>query len=817
MASPFGQYQGGIAPISGISEAGANIGKNIQYGYNAFGNSLAEGIQKYTAGVQENEMIDQEAQGLGMQLKQYHDMFANNPEYSDFSKQLSPYVEKLSKLPEMSLAQKRGALNSAKVAFANIGQNLQMYDKFLQMEKVSAMQKTLEQPIEQNLKGESLKYSTPLYIKQALVKFDTNRPYDIQEREFVDSLYKNNQNNPNQQIDVSQALSSYRQAVKDASSELAKSNPVGNVISEQVDSQISRRSKEDLSPAEQMRYQDIVNKSASELLSKKQKLSEKTSQTNVLAGDLNKYLLTKNSKGNLVRNEEYEKLRSNVYDYAKTRNLQNEAENLGISIDKEKLKEAQHLDNKLEVGVAGAIRKTPNENRFWSDIENKIFETRNKTRIEQRKSLLENKDIQSKISEYAKGNFGETGIPSEAIDLATKLGFNREDYGFESPAPFLFRDSNGNITFGARQVSPDYSNVRTFSENAPLGLGAIFAPAQYGELVQEMPSALADFFSRIKEGKINKETGTVEFEKSKQETSIPRKKPIWEKTPEEITSSSVAVSPETSKEKPVKLSLGEINVGSEQRVRSVSREEQNQILRQRFAKILGKKDINGNYVVPNDFDQIMKFFAPSEPVIKYVQGVGNMLQQPDGKWEVIKGQGIQDVRKERTGVYGSINQETGEMSEVEMGIKGSGIMVSGIFTGSDAANDRFQEDMTAFSDARRGLKRMIEVNDKGAEMWSPSLAGEMKTEVANVIAAIRKDVVGGGQVSDYENKLLKDIVADPTRIFSLESSDRAALQALLERTERKILAYGNGRGLNVRLVGYGLTPEENARKVVKNL
>ena len=803
MPSSFGQYQSGIEAATGnLVPAYSKMAELTASSIAGFGQNLSAGIQKYQANSQENEMIDQEAQGLGMQLKQFHDMFGSNPEYAPFAEQLNPYIEKLAKIPEMSLAQKRGALNGAKIAFSNIGQNLNMYDKFMQMEKVSAMQKALETPIETNLKGESLKYSAPLYVKEGLSKFSISKDYASQERDFVNYIYKQNKDNPRNTIDITQALSSYRQSVKDAANELSKTNPIGNIISEQVDAQIARRSKEGLSPAEQMAYGKTVNVSAEELA----KARGTTNTPTVLQGDLNKYLTTTDSKGNIIPNESYRNLQKNLSGnplnvqnknrYLFERKLEQDAKSLGIWDEKERLK-AQKLDNALEKGEFEAGKVRPNENAYYQNILNKVNEVKNSKQIELRKSLLEDKDVQSKIAEYAKGNFDEIGLPSKALELANKLGFDRTDYGFNM-------------------------NARTLAESLPLGIGAVAIPMQYGEVQEKLPPALVDFFSRIKEGKINKETATVDVGKpniaDNQQQQINRSKPIWEQTQSELKNNPVSEKITNIENKePDKLKLSKINIGSQEQYKQLQQAEKTQILKQTYAKILGKKDANGNYIVPYDFEQTMKFFAPSEPVIRNVAGVGMMIQQPDGKWEQLKGGGFQDVRKEGMGVFGKVDPNTGELEEQEVGIKGSGIMVSGIYKGSDASLDKFYDDMGAFSDARRGLRRALEVNAMTGESLNPSLRGEMAVEVSMIISGLRKDVVGGGQVSDYENKLLQTIVKEPTAIFSLESADKAALQAILARTERKILAYGNGRGLNVRLSDMGLTPTQFARDTVRGL
>jgi hypothetical protein len=128
MASNFAQYTNGVVMPTGISEAGANVGRFAQQGLSSFGASLGEGLQAYNENKAKDQILTSEAEALGSQIQQYAQMFGNSPEHAEFAKSLQPYIEKLSKVPSMSLTQKMGTVTSVKAGFANIGQNLQAFE-----------------------------------------------------------------------------------------------------------------------------------------------------------------------------------------------------------------------------------------------------------------------------------------------------------------------------------------------------------------------------------------------------------------------------------------------------------------------------------------------------------------------------------------------------------------------------------------------------------------------------------------------------------------------------------------------------------------
>lgn len=213
MASSFGQYTSGIQPIQGISEAGARIGATYERGMSALGEGLAKGIDTYYKATAESAMIDQKAQALGNQLMQFESIFGQNPEYDKFGQLLKQQAETIAKIPEMSLAKKRGALNGAEVAFSQIGTQLQMFTAMKDMNEQRAYAESQRQ------ENNPTKEIVDKIIPMALSNFDyKNKSYTANELEFTKGLDALKAQGV--QIDVPAKLEEYRTRVSEAAGTL---------------------------------------------------------------------------------------------------------------------------------------------------------------------------------------------------------------------------------------------------------------------------------------------------------------------------------------------------------------------------------------------------------------------------------------------------------------------------------------------------------------------------------------------------------------------------------------------------------------------
>lgn len=79
-------------------------------------------------------------------------------------------------------------------------------------------------------------------------------------------------------------------------------------------------------------------------------------------------------------------------------------------------------------------------------------------------------------------------------------------------------------------------------------------------------------------------------------------------------------------------------------------------------------------------------------------------------------------------------------------------------------------------------------SDMGLRTEAQTLAGVLKGQ-------LRTNVVGPGAVTDKEQELLDTIVADPTRLFSLDENNKRALETLLSHVDRQTASKVQASGL----------------------
>lgn len=209
----------------------------------------------------------------------------------------------------------------------------------------------------------------------------------------------------------------------------------------------------------------------------------------------------------------------------------------------------------------------------------------------------------------------------------------------------------------------------------------------------------------------------------------------------------------------------------------------------------------GKKTLPSGFNAWFKQAVPeSEARVVYVDGIQLLWDgQKFTQVAAAKAPSIKEIRENLVGVYGNQDAE-GNLVPSEF-IPESGVYLSGIFRGSDSADSKFREDMGNLIDARGSVQRLQAINDKFGEALSLKDAGIAKVDLMNLKAALRRDIVGVGQVSNYEQKLLEDVIADPTAFLSFEPKDRAILLALAERIDRKIANNAAQFGLRAEIRG----------------
>jgi hypothetical protein len=130
-----------------------------------------------------------------------------------------------------------------------------------------------------------------------------------------------------------------------------------------------------------------------------------------------------------------------------------------------------------------------------------------------------------------------------------------------------------------------------------------------------------------------------------------------------------------------------------------------------------------------------------------------------------------------------------------------GVRLNGIFSGTVDGAQAFRKDYSHMANVRTAISRLVEINESGYESLSPSMRQEADQLQSEIIAALRVPIIGPGQVAVPEQEILQRIVKNPTGIFSLEASDRAALKGLMSRVDRELVNWPKSMGLEVNIAG----------------
>jgi hypothetical protein len=85
--------------------------------------------------------------------------------------------------------------------------------------------------------------------------------------------------------------------------------------------------------------------------------------------------------------------------------------------------------------------------------------------------------------------------------------------------------------------------------------------------------------------------------------------------------------------------------------------------------------------------------------------------------------------------------------------------------------------------------------------WNAKVWGEAKALLPQIKAGLRTDIIGVGTVSNYEQELINDVVANPTLFWSLESSDRAKIAVIMDKISNRLVQEPANYGLEVKVAG----------------
>lgn len=800
MAKTFGQYTGGIQAIQGINEFGAQQAAGIERTMAGLSNSITMGMKGYAENRDKREITAAKGAGLYESLKFMQANIRDNPELGQFADRFEPIMKKFSQFESMSTNQQAGFLIEAEAFEKSITPNLALYEKGLTARTRQGVQDALskEVKIPDNQGGyvKGTPFSTTDTIEQnlalarksfevqaktgGLTKFDINSALEKLTTQWENGFANDPnmaKNDPKLRDAILKNISDYRVQNKlagDLAGQTSEEYGTGENIISQVMALGEAQQAAGTSAAKALENQDMAaTLEAQSKVKTPAKADNSKAKEELIAGDINKYLVKESADGKLTLNKNYEKLKTSVPVGDTYRYIENDAKRAG-TWNQEEYDKAVAADKILESNVNFYQRKAPNENAYYDSL-------RKETGVAQRKQAIQD----PRVADFAKGDFGENGIPSEALKLAETLGFQRSDYGI---------------------------GIKGFGEMLPFGTGAVFAPAGYGEATNELPRALQDFFGRVKEGKYDKTTGVVDtgrpadagkndFIQPIKAQSVEALKPIWEKagktgeTKSLVSEAKPEVAPANKYAKTFDFNAN-IQEGVKEGFRQETFAEEKERVRQWFVT-------NNKGIIPSSLDEVYSSIRPETSV--------RFMPAPDGGQVMITPKGAQYIPPVKTTAltdeaiskqtlyrYGTRTADGTIIPEERA--KGSGIKLAGVAMGGEESAKEFKKLHDDTVKARILIPKLLAMYKQGKvsrTLIPQAMWGDAESLLAQLKAAIRVETVGTGPVALPEHMMILERIGDPRKFFQFDTVGEAKLNSIMKSMEDALV--NNSAGVKVTI------------------
>lgn len=833
MASPFQRYQSGIEASTGnLVPAYGQMGQQTASAIAGFGQNLAQGLQQYNENSAKNEVLTAEAEQLGNQIRMFAAQFGDSPEHKPFADSLQPYIEQLAKVPSQSLTQKMGTVTGVKAAFGNIGQQLQVFEmmrKERMARDMNAARGGVREFDEQTV--------PTAIIPSGKLPYFYNKNYTEQEGELVRLTNEAKARGAN--VDLPTVLDNWRKGLKaNAMSRPDLPPQIKEALVKQIDAGegLTENIQTDESGvtdyAKEAEMYDKASTSVKDQLAppkveapvdKGTAPDKATEQTRSLITDTISKLEGMKKTKETLSDSEFNKLVDKdpaSSRYAKVANL--EAQGWRKSVDdKGKVSWSKETENK-QVSDAlaiykGELNKLPKPAKQTESPEDvaKTAETELKD-INAQLEALKKAEEEGNTLQYGTGRtFGNFLMRKvgDAAEWAAKGTIKQAiiDSGVDLNDPEAVRkevQKFGNSYAGhAGAVIKQYLNA--LNTNPIYGAGGekditvkqsklIEAEIQKSILDKkngQFALSLAKFTGDTEGQKIALQAYKTELE-NRVATGIVNAKPA------DVSKAQQAAKPAEAKAEPEYALTNQYNMtlGTTTASVATSLESKRNDMRTFFQNKYG--------YIPASFEESFKSIYP-EANFKTMETPYGAFMYDGKEWKQIQMQqpkvmSRKEQAEEKAVSFGkTIAGGQTDINEFGELVPNSGVYVRGIFGGSPEQASKFRADMLEGSNAKKAVARLIEINDMVGESmpWNAKLWGEAKALLPQIKAGLRIDIIGVGTVSNYEQELINEVVAEPTKFWSLESSDRAKLAVIMDKISNALLQKPANFGLEVKVAG----------------
>jgi len=817
----FQQYQNGVTPVTGMAEAGANIGNMYARGMADFGKSLSDGLKAYNDNSAKDKILTQEAEVLGSQIQQYAQMFGNSPEHAEFTKSLQPYIDQLAKVPSQSLTQKMGTVTGVKAGFANIGQQLQVFE----LMRGERMKRDMNTAMGGVKEFDEVTVPTAI-IPSGKLPYFYDKTYIENEAEVTRLATEAKGRGAN--VDISKVLSEWRNDFKASAMSRTDIPPeVKEALIKQIDAGQNLvdniQTDEETGVTDYAKEASMYERTATSVKDQlaPPKVQETTETPENPVSKKWKEIVSREETDLLFANDNIDLLSpaaksSNIGDKvsALSRYYQKLLEKTHSSWDedKEKVKLA------LQSGDTDKMDSVINEQLDYfkeSAKDRRLKIASAKLNIEETEKPVGAEGVKDKAKEELNSIDAQIKAIDESIERGetlepsfwSRIGDSITKWRIESQIDNSKEFASEAIIRSGINITPE--NVKEFLNKNPDAIkGTSFPTGELRRITtkerQIIDSGVYPILSKL-ETKLytTKSTDPLDIRKSlenkKSELENRIATGIVNAKPADISKAQQVGATAEAKPEPSYALTNQRNMSlgtTTQQVAS-SVESKRTDMKNFFTKKYG--------YIPASFEESFKAIYP-EANFKTMETPYGAFMHDGKEWKQIQMQqpkimSNKEIAEEKSVTFGQPNASGGlEFSEL---VPKSGIYVRGIFAGTPTEAFKFRTEMLETSNARVAIGRLIEINDMVGESmpWNAKLWGEAKALLPQIKAGLRTDIIGVGTVSNYEQQLIEDVVADPTKFWSLESSDRAKLTEIMRRVNNRLTDKPALYGLEVRRTG----------------
>lgn len=125
----------------------------------------------------------------------------------------------------------------------------------------------------------------------------------------------------------------------------------------------------------------------------------------------------------------------------------------------------------------------------------------------------------------------------------------------------------------------------------------------------------------------------------------------------------------------------------------------------------------------------------------------------------------------------------------------------GIYANSEEGAKEVRNLAGTVRSAQSGIAHLLRIADMSGKALTPEVRGEADVIAARLEGLLRLPLVGPGAVNESERALIKSVISNPARVFSLDSVSRKKLNTLSARLEEDLLQAAKAQASTDQPVG----------------